>query len=370
MDSRGQAVVVGGGIGGLSAAVGLHQAGWQVRVLERAPRFSEIGAGIVLWPNALRALRYLGLGEQVDAISEPQRSGGMRRPDGRWITRMDGQTLEATFGSPAIGIHRAHLHQTLLDALPAEALHAGVDVRHLSDVGEADLIIAADGIDSNLRKELWPTHPGSAYSGFTAWRGVCHYDGYVDIGGTLGRGAEAGIVPLADGRVYWYTSMKSAPGIRHDDEKVFVLKEFGSWHDPLPALIEATPAEGVLHHDINFLAVPMPSYVSGRVALLGDAAHAMTPHLGQGACQALEDAAVLKAAASRAGEVTEILAFYDRHRRPRSQSIAKLSRQTGGFTSGITNPVMERLRNGIMGVTPTSMAMRSLAKIASWTPPA
>ncbi len=360
------AIIVGGGIGGLSAAVGLHRAGWRVTVLERAHAFGEIGAGIVLWPNALRALRFIGLAAEVDALAKPQGSGGIRRTDGRWLSRWDVAQIEEAMGSPTVGIHRAHLHRTLLEALPADALHAGVEVGSLDDLDPADMVIGADGIDSVVRRSLWPDHPGPVYSGFTAWRGVCSYDGTVEIGGTLGRGSEAGIVPLADGRIYWYTSMMAPAGVRHEDEKAFVLREFGSWHSPFPELFRATEAHSVLHHDIFYLNVPLPSYVSGRVAVLGDAAHAMTPHLGQGACQAIEDAAVLAWVARQSSDAAAILADYDRLRRPRSQAIAKASARTGRISSGLRNPLAAALRDAAIRALPPKASLRNMAKLASW----
>jgi 2-polyprenyl-6-methoxyphenol hydroxylase-like FAD-dependent oxidoreductase len=364
------AVVVGGGIGGLCAAVGLHRAGWQVSVLEQAPAFGEIGAGLTLWPNALAAMRALGLADQALALTRPQRSGGLRRADGRWLSRWDGRQIEERLGNPMIGIHRAHLHQILLDALPPESLRTGVEVVTLADAGPAELIVAADGIDSGLRRQLWPDHPAPAYSGVTAWRGICAPPGDVDIAVTWGRGAEVGVVPLVDGRIYWYASLNRPAGIRHNDEKAFVRAEFGSWHAPIPDLIDATPANAVLHHDIYHLATPLPSYVSGRVALLGDAAHAMTPFLGQGGCQAVEDAAVLRAAVSRHSDIETALAFYDQQRRPRSQSVARASLRMARFSSGLGNPLLATLRDTVIRLTPTRMSVRGMANIADWTPPA
>jgi 2-polyprenyl-6-methoxyphenol hydroxylase-like FAD-dependent oxidoreductase len=359
------AVVVGGGIGGLAAAVGLHRAGWEVTVLEQAEGFAEIGAGIMLWPNALKALRALGMHDRVRELAQPQLSGGLRTSDGRWLNRWEGPVIQQLIGDPAVGIHRARLHRALLEQLPERALRAGVKVGDLTGI-DADLIVGADGIGSTVRQRLFPEHPGPAYAGATAWRGICEPQENYEIGITWGRGTEFGIVPLEDGRVYWYASKTAPPGRFHDDERAAVLREFGDWHAPIRSLVSRT--ENVLHHDIYYLAVPLKSYVDGNVALLGDAAHAMMPNLGQGACQALEDAAVLRIAVQRYAGTAEALAYYDRMRRPRSQSIAKASYRAGRFGSNLTNPVAVALRDGIAKLTPTSISIKGMAGVAKWDP--
>jgi 2-polyprenyl-6-methoxyphenol hydroxylase-like FAD-dependent oxidoreductase len=371
------AVVIGGGIGGLSAAVGLHRIGWRVTVLERTESFAEIGAGITLWPNAQRALRALGLADELRSLVRPQRSGGLRTSTGRWLARWDGAQLERRLGSPMVAVHRAQLHRMLLAALPAAALRCGIEVRRVGgdgslpgiDLEPADLIVAADGIDSRTRAQHWPDHPAPSYAGCTAWRGICRPPGHPDIAVSWGRGTEFGLVPLVDGRVYWYASMREQAGTRHDDEKEFVRTQFGSWHSPIGDLIDATPAGSVLHHDIFQLSVPLKSYVAGRVALLGDAAHAMTPHLGQGGCQAIEDAAVLTYALARFTDPTTALAYYDRQRRPRSQSIARASYRIGRLTSTLAHPLAVAARDTAIRLAPPAMSIRGMASVADWTPP-
>ncbi|HEY0700235.1 MAG TPA: FAD-dependent oxidoreductase, partial [Micromonospora sp.] len=306
----GTAVVVGGGIGGLSAALALRRAGWTVTVLERAPRFEPVGAGIALMANALRGLDELGVGPAVRAEGRVDASGGIRRWDGRWLTRVDGAEMARVLGTAALGIHRATLHRILADALPGNALVAGAEVvgvtagpppevTWLRD-GErctvrADLVVGADGIHSVLRSRLWPQLPPPVYAGATAWRGVTRrrWDGELLVAASWGPGAEFGMVPLGDGRIYWYGAVNAPAGQRFPDEMAAVRARFGSWHPPIPALLDATDADSVLRNDIHHLATPLPGYVRGGVALLGDAAHAMTPYLGQGAGQAIEDAVVL-----------------------------------------------------------------------------
>ncbi|GAA2524972.1 FAD-dependent monooxygenase [Pilimelia columellifera] len=372
------AIVVGGGIGGLSAAVGLRRAGWDVTVVERAAQFREIGAGFGLWPNAQRALAAIGLADKVRTITVPQRSGGIRTSDGRWLSRWRSDDLEEALGGPLLGIHRAQLHRILLDALPAESLRSGVTVSGVADravldqhggpidLPPADLIVAADGIDSPIRRQLWPEHPGPVYSGVTAWRGVCASPPDLAPAGSWGRGEECGTIPMVDGRSYWYAATSAPQGARNDDEREFLLRHFGHWHQPLPQMMAAT--EEIIRHDIRHLGTPLPSYVRGRVALLGDAAHAMMPNLGQGACQAIEDAAVL-AHAARHDDVPRALAEYDRLRRPRSQRIARSSYRIFRATTASRSRVAVALRDTAMRLTPRRSSLRGIAAVTDWSPP-
>lgn len=370
------AVVIGGGIGGLAAAVGLHRTGWQVTVLEQSTEFAELGAGLTLWPNGQRALEALGFRAEVRAMAEPQRSGGVRAADGRWLLRLNAERFERDFGLPVVGVHRAQLHGMLLAAIPPEMLRAGIrviDVRAdgaLPGLGlpPADLVVGADGIDSQLRARLWPNHPGPRYTGFTAWRATCRHPKHPEIATTWGHGKEVGIVPLVDGRTYWYATMRAPEGQRNEDEHAFLREHFG-WHDPIPELIEQTRSDDLIRHDLRYLATPLASYRAGNIALVGDAAHAMEPNLGQGACQTLEDAAVLVAACARHPQVSDALDAYDAERRPRSQQIARASSLAGRFGPLLTNRVAVALRNAGVRCAPRGAATRAFARAARWHAP-
>ncbi|MGW5644540.1 FAD-dependent monooxygenase [Saccharopolyspora sp. NPDC003752] len=371
------ATVIGAGIGGLAAAVGLHRIGWRVAVVEQAAEIGAIGAGITLWPNALRALEALGFGERVRELGKPQESAGMRSSDGRWLSRLDGAEIERELGRPMLGVHRAQLHRMLLDELPAECLHTGVHVTAVGrdgavpglDLPPADLVIGADGISSQVRARYWPDAPRPRYTGFAAWRAICERRDLTEIGVSWGRGREFGIVPLVDGRMYWYVAMPAPEGARNPDERAYLREQFASWHPPIPELIDGTPAEAVLRNDIRHLGGRLKSYASGNVALLGDAAHAMTPHLGQGGCQALEDAVVLVAACARFDDLAEALTHYDAERRPRTQQVARASYWAGRFGPFLASPVAVALRDTAARLTPSSAAIKTFMRVSGWTPP-
>jgi len=367
----GHAVVVGGGIGGLGAAVGLHRIGWDVTVLERADRFTDVGAGISLWPNALHCLDALGV--DLREHLQPQHEGGLWDRAGNRLTRWNAVVFEQRHGRPLAAIHRADLIDGLKNALPANSLHTGAEVTEVREDGfvrytggeiHADLVVAADGIQSPIRHALAPHHPEPIYSGSTAFRGVATLE--ASLSTSWDRSAEIGVLPLTGGRVYWWIAYLVEPGVRHKDPKAYLLEHFGDWHDPIPALIEATG--DVLHHDVYYLGTPLPSYTKGKIALLGDAAHAMPPFLGQGGCQALEDAVVLAAALSTSDTQTA-LKTYDTERRPRSQMVAKKSVQAGKIGPQLRNPVAVAVRKAILKGMPAKAVARAGASISGWRPP-
>ncbi|HEX6248841.1 MAG TPA: FAD-dependent monooxygenase [Nocardioidaceae bacterium] len=379
------AVVVGGGIGGLTAAAALVHHGWDVTLLEQAPVFTEVGAGLTIWSNALAALDTIGLGETVRSTGSISGPAGTRTPDGGWLARIPAGRLEAEFGVTAVGIHRAVLVDLLHAALPDEVLVPGaevmdvhaeapVSVAYRRDGGThqvgADLVVAADGIHSLTRRTLWEDPGRVRYSGITAWRAVTPepWPEQLTSGITWGRGEEFGAVELGDGRVYWFGAVNMPQGQRADDELAEVRRIFGHWHDPIPRLMDATPAEAVLRNDLFHLDPGPDSYVRGRVVLLGDAAHAMTPHLGQGACQAIEDAVVLAALLDEEPDLDEALASYDRVRRPRTRSVAKASRLSGRLGQQLTNPVAVAVRNRLLRIAPPRTAMAQMARYATWRP--
>lgn len=213
------AVVVGGGIGGLAAAIGLRRIGWEVTVVERASVLDDAGAGISLAANGLRALDELGVGEAVREASRGQYTGGTRTPGGSWLARMDGAELERAVGTPIMGIPRATLHRLLRAALPTGTLLTGAEAGPVSqiDLGtvrvvrggtalDADLVVAADSVGSAIRGRLFPAHPGPVHSGSAVLRAITAGPLALrtDFELTWGHGAEFGHIAFPDGRAEWH----------------------------------------------------------------------------------------------------------------------------------------------------------------------
>ncbi|WP_351235849.1 FAD-dependent monooxygenase [Streptomyces sp. NPDC002133] len=376
------ATIVGGGVGGLAAAIALHRRGWRVEVLERAQKFAEIGAGISLWPNALHALEVLGLAGTVHALGAVEAVGGVRDHRGRRLSRADNAELARRFGHPLVVLHRADLLRALTEALPADSLRSGSEVHAVRDDGQclvidhrggesrADLVVGADGLRSTVRRALWPDAAGPRYAGYTAWRMVTEplSEPPSEGAATWGRGARLGYTALPGGRMYCFaTASLPAGSASAPSEHAELLRRFGSWPDPIPELLAAVPADAVLRHDLYDLP-PLSSFVRGRVALLGDAAHAMTPNLGQGACQALEDAVTLAHCLDGAPDVAAALRSYDLQRRPRTQAITRRSARLGAVGQ-LSWPPAVLLRNTAARLTPTRATLRSMTPVLGWTAP-
>ncbi|MFF8972600.1 FAD-dependent monooxygenase [Streptomyces sp. NPDC014995] len=374
-----RAVVIGGGIGGLTAAVALHQRGWQVTVLERARSLEPVGAGISLAPNSLRALDVIGLGDEIRGLAAWHGDGGLRTPGGRWLSRTSADAAARRFGGPLVLLHRATLVDRLAVRLPPGAVRTAAAAT-LADPGdadrparvstadgelEADLVVAADGIRSAVRRTLFPEHPGPVYSGFTTWRVVLTLPG-VEFASheTWGRGRLWGSHPLKGGRVYAYAAATAPAGERAQDERAELLRRYGDWHHPIPEILAAARPEDVLRHDVHHLAEPLPAFHHGRVALLGDAAHAMPPSLGQGGNQAVEDAIVL------AHHCTDLPA-YTAARLPRTTAITRQAVRAARLSTA-ANPVAVAVRDtaiAALSVAGPALFLRGFDAIADWRPP-
>ncbi len=368
------ALIIGAGIGGLAAAVGLRRIGWSVTVLERSPIIAEVGAGLTLWPNAERALDVLGLDVGPRTIPTVSR-GNVRTPSGRWLRHSHPEDVGV------LAIHRAELHDVLRKELPEAILHTDAEVMSVSPKGvvvcrtngeehelSADLVIAADGVNSITRRSLWSGDP--VFQHRTVWRGVTPSESVwpVQESLTLGRGVQVGVLPLPDERVYWFVMVNSEqPNQLYADDRREVLNRVGDWHHPIPALIATTPEDQVLHNDVVDID-PVPTFVNDRVVLLGDAAHAMPPDLGQGACQAIEDAVVLAAAIGSTDSLEAALQQYDEQRRARVQPMAEAARASVRRTSN-TGRLAHLAVSVAARLIPPAAWRKATAQWSEWTPP-
>ncbi|MEV7889835.1 FAD-dependent monooxygenase [Streptomyces sp. NPDC002817] len=372
-------VVIGGGIGGLAAAAALHLSGRQVTVLERARSLEPVGAAISLAPNSLRALDVIGIGDEIRDLAAWTGDGGLRTPGGRWLSRSSAAAAAERFGDPLVLLHRATLINSLAAVLPPDAIRTAAEstlvdpgdarrparVRTPDGELEADLVVAADGVRSAVRATLFPDHPGAVYSGFTTWRVVIPVPATEFASHeTWGRGRIWGTHPLKDGRVYAYAAALAPAGERAPDERAELVRRYGDWHDPIPAVLAAARPEDVLRHDVHHIAEPLPAFHRGRVALLGDAAHAMPPTLGQGGNQAIEDAVVL-------AHHADDLAAYSAARLPRTTAMARQAVRIGRLNMTPNRALMAVRNSAIaaLSLAGPALFLRGFDGIADWRPP-
>ena len=386
--ARARAVVIGAGVGGLAAAAGLCSAGWDVTACERATSLEPVGAGLALGPNGLRALDVIGAGNALRALAVPQELG-IRHSSGRWLMRSTtGQMVADRFGDPVILVPRAAVIDALAARVPGGVLSLGTEVTLVEPGGgtaarvsttagelEADLVVAADGIRSATRAALFPGQPELRYSGVTAWQLLTRpVDGPVPMGESWGRGTVFGIMPLSDRRVYCYATALASPGTRAADELAELVRLFGTWHEPIPALLATARPQDVIRRDVAELTAPLPSFHRGRTVLLGDAAHPMTPNLGQGACQALEDAAVLTrlTAGAQPDSVAALLGRYTTDRLPRTTDVVRWSRRAATMTTWASPPAVavRDTLSWLAGKLAQGATLRTLAPVYGWQPPA
>lgn len=370
-------LIVGGGIAGLATAAGLTRAGVECVVVESATAWRPIGAGIILNANAMAALHMLGLAEGVASRGLRLGEGAITDQRGRDMARTNFRALDAEFG-PTISVHRAELHAALLEGASTAKIFLGTSVERidqqpngvkalLTDGREEyfDLVIGADGLHSRVREMTFGCIP-PVYAGYTCWRFVTK--------ATLpqsrmcemwGRGKRFGVVPLSQEQFYVFAVANAAPGATDHEQKN--LKKirclFGDFGGPAPALLEALEAPNeVICNDLY--SVPVGNWFEGHVVLIGDAAHAMTPNMGQGAGMGLEDAAVLVDELLQQCPVSDALSNYRLRREDRVTWVHNQSRRIGEIAQ-VENAMACQARNAIIKVIPNCASNRALRKLVS-----
>jgi 2-polyprenyl-6-methoxyphenol hydroxylase-like FAD-dependent oxidoreductase len=319
-------VIVGGGIGGLSLARELTLRGIRPTVLERAPQLNPVGAGIIMNPNAMRVLERNGLADEVRRDSWPYLKRETRDERGRLLATRDYRPLYES-GKLAQGalVHRAHLLDVLYRALPPGTVRFDLAVKNVAEL-DADLVVGADGIHSQVRSGLFG-QIATRYMGYRSHRLVM--DNVAGVGcftEYLGRGQRIGLVPIGSGRLYMWTTFNSPPEARPGADLRRMFVQFTD--ERVQRLFAALPPpETIITTEIEELWVD-PWFWNNAV-LLGDAAHAMTPNIGQGAGMAMEDAAVLAEELAGGGEIEHALANYARRRKPRVEAVMRISREVG-----------------------------------------
>ncbi len=386
-------LIVGAGIGGLTTALTLLQRGHDVTIFEAAPTLGPIGAGIWLAPNALQLLDQLDLTKQLlsqgislDKITICDHN---RTP----IQTIDSSSWKGKYTYPTLSISRSQLQETLLSLIQPECLFLDktcLDASQTKDrvslrfadgtQAEGEIAIIADGIYSKLRQQLFPNSKIRRVRQLS-FRGLApvELDASLQCQGIeiWHLGWRFGFSQVGPRLVYWYliqpqnkTAASSNPVYPREPTYLLdpSLKEqtmqtaldfIRSWGDPIGEILNHTSATEVIQTDLCDL-IPLEQWTTGRIALLGDAAHAMTPNLGQGASQAVEDAFVLAACLGKDTTIESALVRYESLRKPRVERIMKWSHQAG-WLSGIQHPFLGRFRNGMMRMLPRRIQQQQLA---------
>lgn len=367
--------IIGGGIGGLTTALALRRAGFEPEVFEQAPALLEVGAAIAVWPNAMRVLTRLGVaGAVIERAGQIKQARWLRR-DGKLFKRIALPVGDA----PAVALHRADLQGALLRALPPDCVHLGKrfegfdegpdGVRALFDGGASvscDVLICADGLHSRAREQLLGDVP-PVYRGYATWRAVTAVEHAALPAYTAtevyGHGRRFGVGPVGLGRTGWWATFNEPEGAAEapDEHRQKLLRLFGDWCAPVPELIRATPNESILRN-ATCDRPPAGRWGEGRVTLLGDAAHPVTPNLGQGGCLAIEDAAVLARCLAEYADANHALRSYEARRRVRAARIARYSSLYGEI--GQWQSVWAvRARGAFLSAVPESVGRRLLRLI-------
>lgn len=372
--------IIGGGVGALTLGVAAAQRGLSFRIYERQDQLWRGGGGIKLWPNAMRAYRYLGLDERVAARGSAIRTGVVQSVSGRLLNQLDLGKIEAALGLPIVSLPRAPLVELLAEQLPEDAIAFG---RCFTGLEQADgpmrvrfadgseararVVVGVDGAHSSVREQLFP---GSVlrYEGRISWRGMVPLERGERLPGphesweVFGAGGRFGYAPMGPGLVGWYAPLPSAEDFQPASIRDHLLEQLAGWPDPVTRLVERTPE--FLRSPIRYRPIEEP-WGKGAVTLMGDAAHTMTPDLAQGACQAIEDAVVLAAELAEHGPTPEALRAYEARRAARIEEVVTRSLKIGRMSSR-TGRIAAWMRTAMWRFMPEKIALGGMQDLVGY----
>jgi 2-polyprenyl-6-methoxyphenol hydroxylase-like FAD-dependent oxidoreductase len=379
-----RALIVGAGIGGLSAAIALRRAGWDVQIFERSAALRELGFGLGLAPNAMAALGELGVGEIILARGCEPASGEMRRMDGTVLKRA--QIPRGILGGPFVIAMRTALYGSLLDVVGTDTVTAGSEATGFTVHGErvtlhlgngrsveGDVLVGADGVRSVIRRQLHPTEPPARPSRIISLRGAVEgavpYLGGVDGLYYLGPGVESAHIRASATGIYWFVAVAEEllpPEVRLKADSTTGAAEAlltymtPKFDDTFRAITSATSE---FHYDgILVDRDPLPRWGDGVVTLIGDAAHPMLPHTGQGAAQAIVDAVTVGKMLAGNVKVERTLRAFEAERMPKTAALVRQGRRTARFMR-IRNPVACYVREAAVRMAPVKSVMKLYVRV-------
>jgi 2-polyprenyl-6-methoxyphenol hydroxylase-like FAD-dependent oxidoreductase len=380
MDKKKKIIINGGGICGLTTAIALQNLGFEIEIYEVAAAFKAVGAGLVLSANALEALKAIGILASVTNVGNNIEHFYIKSDKGGVLSETNSPKVVVSANSAVrtISIHRADLHQVLLDQLndsvklftKKKAIGFNSIDNKVELVFEdgtkttGDYLLACDGIHSNIRKQLVP-NISIRYAGYTCWRGVLEHNienfDTTFATETWGKNGRFGVVPLTKNRIYWFACINSKKA-ENEFYKTYSIQQlqenYKEYHFPISEALLLTKQENIFWDDISDFK-PLKKLAFGNVLLMGDAGHATTPNMGQGACQAIEDAAILKLCFKK--ETTIEIAFesFEQLRLPRTTQIVNNS-WTFGKLAQISNGLGINMRNFMIKHTPESVTKKQI----------
>ena len=368
--------IVGAGIGGLTLAIALQRKGFNVSVFEKAPSLKPLGAGLALAANAVNAFSEIGIADAVLNAGSILRKLMIKDDSGRILAETNSEKVSKKYNTVNnFTIHRADLHEVLLSQLSTN-VHLGkgcIDfirtpngVKLIFQDGtshDTDYVIACDGVHSIFRKKLLPESQ-PRYAGYTCWRAVIDsVPSSVDMhitSETWGRGSRFGIAPLNNGRLYWFACINAKendPAMRSYRVKD-LLNHFRTFHSPVPEILQHTRDEQLIWNDIIDIK-PITKFAFGRIVLMGDAAHATTPNMGQGACLAIEDAVILANTIAHTHSVERAFIAFEQKRIQRTTTVVNDSWKLGRIAQW-ESPLLIKMRNMLLRMTPQSVAEKQI----------